>query len=159
MNVGGPAQQVALLTEGLNKEWFTCKVITGRVLKDEGDMNYLLKDPHIIPELHKGSNLLHDLISFWKIYRFLRKEKPDIVHTHTAKAGALGRIAAKLTGVPIIIHTYHGHVFHGYFSPFKSYLIIMAERFLSLITDRIICISKRQRIEIAEYLKRTQSIS
>jgi len=157
MNIGGPAIQVALLSAGLNKEKFYSLVMTGTIGKGEGDMSYLLtKDSAgslVIPELQREPNIVKDIISFYKLCRLIKKEKPDIVHTHTAKAGTIGRLAATLTGVPLIIHTFHGHVFHSYFNPFKTNLFILIERILARCTDKIIVISERQKDEIKRYLK------
>jgi glycosyltransferase involved in cell wall biosynthesis len=81
----------------------------------------------------------------------MRRERPHVVHTHTAKAGFVGRIAARLAGVPVVLHTFHGHVFHSYFSPTKSRLYILIERFGARLSTRIITISPRLREEIANY--------
>ncbi|MDP3789290.1 MAG: glycosyltransferase family 4 protein, partial [Candidatus Omnitrophota bacterium] len=78
---------------------------------------------------------------------------PQIVHTHTAKAGSIGRLAAKAAGVPVIVHTFHGHVFHSYFSPSKTNLFLAIERMLASITDKIITISEKQKDEIRQYLR------
>lgn len=86
-----------------------------------------------------------------KLIRLINIEKPDIVHTHTAKAGTLGRIAAKLTGVPVIIHTFHGHVFHSYFGFFKSKFFLWLERLLAKFTNVIITVGEQQRREIIQY--------
>jgi glycosyltransferase involved in cell wall biosynthesis len=157
MNVGGPSIQAALLSAGLDRDRFSPILITGRVRGNEADMGYLAKElgvkPFPIPELHKGSNIIDDLISFREIYKFLKKEKPDVVHTHGAKAGAIGRVAARLTGVPVIIHTFHGHMFHSYFKPFKTKPFLWIERALARITDKIIVISESQKEEIKRYLK------
>ncbi len=98
----------------------------------------------VLPEMGREVSLFADIKSLWTIYRLLRKEKPHIVHTHTAKAGAIGRLAAFLAGVPVIIHTFHGHVFHSYFSKWKSSFFIFVERLLAKISDAIIVISEHQ---------------
>jgi glycosyltransferase involved in cell wall biosynthesis len=156
MNVGGPAIQAALLSAGLEGDKFSCTLITGQVRPNESDMSYLARElgveSLVIPELHKGSNIIDDLISFCKLYKFLKKEKPDIVHTHGAKAGALGRLAARLTGVPVIIHTFHGHMFRSYYNWLKTKYFLLVERLLARITDKIIVISESQKGEIKRYL-------
>ena len=156
MNVGGPAIQAALLSAGLDKQRFSCTLITGRVLSNESDMSYLAKElgvePLVISELHKGSNLVDDFIGFRKLYKFLKREKPDVMHTHGAKAGALGRLAARLTGVPVVIHTFHGHMFHSYYNRLKTKYFLLIERLLVKITDKIVVISRRQEEEIKRYL-------
>ena len=156
MNIGGPAIQAVLLTAGLNKERFDSILIAGSVSEKEGDMNYLASEngiePLSVPELRRELNLLNDIISFYKIYKFIKREKPNIVHTHTAKAGTIGRLAAKLAGTSLIVHTFHGHIFHGYFSPLKTKFFLLIERMLANITDKIIVISEKQKSEIKRYL-------
>ncbi|MBN1872333.1 MAG: glycosyltransferase, partial [Candidatus Omnitrophica bacterium] len=119
MNIGGPAIQAALLTTGLNRDKFDSTLLTGAICENEGDMTYLVAEqgiePILIAELQREVDIVKDIKGLWKICRYLKKNRPDIIHTHTAKAGAIGRIAAILAGVPVIIHTFHGHVFHSYF--------------------------------------------
>ena len=154
LNIGGAALQVIDLTKLLDKEKFEVSLVTGCEGKDEGNMLSLLGEeevkPILIPELGREISLLDDLKAFAKLFFLIRREKPDIVHTHTAKAGTLGRLAAKLVGAPVIIHTFHGHIFHSYFGPLKTKIFLLIERFLSLFTTRIITISPAQRKEILE---------
>ncbi len=155
LNVGGPAIHTILLTKLLSPERFDSTLITGQVSPTEGDMSYLADEhgvlPHYIPELGREINLRNDLCVLWKLYRQFRILKPAIVHTHTAKAGMLGRVAAKLAGVPVIIHTFHGHVFHSYFSPRKTQFFLWIERTLAKCTDAIITVSPKQREEILSF--------
>jgi glycosyltransferase involved in cell wall biosynthesis len=157
MNIGGPAIQAALLSAGLDKEMFSSALITGQVSSGEGDMSYLAKEsgvePLVISELRREVNIINDLISFYKLYRFVKKEKPDVVHTHMAKAGTIGRLAARLTGVPLVIHTFHGHIFHSYFNSSKTRFFLLIERLLARVTDKIIVISEEQKDEIKRFLK------
>jgi len=157
MNIGGPAIQAVLLCTGINMEGFSSVLITGSVGTEEGDMGYLAAESGIelvvVPELRRELNILGDIISFFKLYGIIKREKPDIVHTHMAKAGTLGRLAARLAGVPVIIHTYHGHVFHSYFSGLKTAFFLAIERMLVGFTDKIIVISERQKDEIKHYLR------
>jgi glycosyltransferase involved in cell wall biosynthesis len=90
----------------------------------------------------------NDLLAFISILKYLRREQPDIVHTHTAKAGALGRVAAWLCRVPVIVHTYHGNVFSGYFSPSKSRAYLATERLLGRLSSHVIAVSGSQWEEI-----------
>jgi glycosyltransferase involved in cell wall biosynthesis len=154
LNVGGPAVHIINLTAGLDPDRFDSQLIVGRPGPDEGDMGYLATqkgiDPLIIPELGRELSPLGDLRTTVKLARILRRDKPDIVETHTAKAGAVGRLAAQLVGVPLIIHVFHGHVFHGYFGPLKSEMFVNVERALARITDRIITVSPAQRRDIAD---------
>ncbi|MBP7022149.1 MAG: glycosyltransferase family 4 protein [Planctomycetes bacterium] len=157
MNIGGPAIHCTLLTAGLDPEKFETTFVTGRVCNFEGDMSYLLEEYNVqaiyIPTLGKNISLFDDIRAFFEIYKIIRKIRPDIVHTHKAKAGALGRVAAFLLKVPFICHTFHGHVFHGYFSKWKSKIFIYIERFLALLTDKIIVISEQQLHEICKVYK------
>ncbi|MBC8034318.1 MAG: glycosyltransferase [Chitinophagaceae bacterium] len=103
-----------------------------------------------ITDMQRSLNLMKDVRAFFHILKLLRKIRPDIVHTHGAKSGLLGRLAAYAVGVKIIIHTYHGHVFHSYFNSFVSSLIVFAERTLARISSKIIAISEKQKIELVE---------
>jgi glycosyltransferase involved in cell wall biosynthesis len=105
----------------------------------------------LIPELGREISPRSDLVTLVKLYRLMRRERPHVVHTHTAKAGFVGRIAARLAGVPVVLHTFHGHVFHGYFSPARTRLFLWIERLGARLSSRIITISPRLRDEIAQY--------
>ncbi len=98
-----------------------------------------------IPSLVRRVSPVHDLRAFFSLWRLMIKEKPAIVHTHTYKAGILGCWAAKIAGVPIIVHTPHGHVFYGHFGPFATRLFIIIERFTAFIMDRIVALSEGER--------------
>lgn len=152
LNIGGPAIHAVLLTEGLNDETVRSILVTGTIGPTEGDMLYFARQhgvtPVVIPELGREISWRDDLVAFWKLYRLLAKERPDVVHTHTAKAGSLGRLAAVLAGVPVRIHTFHGHVFHGYFGRLTTTLFILIERVLALFTTRIVAISEAQRFDL-----------
>jgi glycosyltransferase involved in cell wall biosynthesis len=152
LNVGGPARQACLLHERLRPEFQTV-LITGRPDVGERDMSYLLDSKagvYRIESMSRPVSLFADLASLFAIYRILRREKPDIVHTHTAKAGTIGRVAAVLAGVPVRIHTFHGHVFAGYFGRFKTRVYLAIERFLARFTTRIVTVSEGQAEELAE---------
>ena len=155
LNIGGTASHVILLTQLLSTPRFAPLLVAGQVSPAEGDMSYLAAEkgvtPYIIPELGREIRWQDDVIVLWKFYRLMRAQRPTIVHTHTAKAGLLGRVAAKLAGVPIIVHTFHGHVFHSYFSPRKTQLFLWLERLLGKLTDAIITVSPQQRAEILAY--------
>src|SRR3990167_8395087 len=156
LNIGGPARQATLLSAELAKDGFDCMLITGSLSENEGDMSYVASEegvrPLVIPEIGRELSVWNDLASFFKIYKIIKREKPHIVHTHMAKAGTVGRIAAKAAGVPVIIHTFHGHVFNSYFSGPKTRFFIGIERMLAHFTDKIITVSERQKKEIKEYL-------
>lgn len=166
LNVGGPARHVVWLTEGLRRFGYDTVLVTGVVPDGEDDMNYFAESagvtPLIVSEMSREISL-RDVLAVWKLYRLMRRERPDIVHTHTAKAGTVGRVAgimyrwltpATLIGKPRacrFVHTYHGHVFHSYYGPTKTKIFLMIERTLSrLATDRIVVVSEQQRREINE---------
>ena len=152
MNIGGPSVHVALLSKYINDEPFESLVISGSLAEGEGDMTFLLDDftiRHImLPSMQREISPLADFNSLLRLIRIFRKERPAIVHTNLAKAGIVGRLAAVLTGVPIIIHTFHGHVFAGYFSGWKSKLFIWIEKILALFSTKLIVISDQIREEI-----------
>jgi glycosyltransferase involved in cell wall biosynthesis len=152
LNVGGPAIHVALTTHELERRGHDCTLVVGPVPENEGSMEYYAAEwgvPFVrVPQLVRPLSPWKDLVALWKIYRILRREKPDVVHTHTAKAGTVGRTAALLAGVPVVVHTFHGNIFDGYFSPAKTRLFLAIERFLARFTDRIIAVSKSQRDEL-----------
>lgn len=157
LNVGGPAIHAILLSNALNKIGYRDILVCGKVSESEGDMGYLAKaygiEPVYIPELGREISFKKDIKVFLKLYSIIKKERPDIIHTHTAKAGALGRLAAICAGVPIKIHTFHGHIFDGYFNPARARMFLFIERFLAIFTDRIIMVSKAVKEEIINKLK------
>ena len=158
IHLGGPIYVVAYLTKYLDNR-FETKLIVGPPLDDEISAEYLLDEMEIthtlIPEMQRSFNPFMDIISFIKIRKIIREFKPDIVHTHTTKPGVLGRLAAYLCKVPIIIHTYHGHIFHSYFSGFTSAAIRSIECLLAKISTAIIAISDVQKQEIVDIYKIT----
>jgi glycosyltransferase involved in cell wall biosynthesis len=149
LNVGGPAQHVILLTAGLDRTRFHTTLVTGIVGRGEGDLLPAARargiEPIVVRQLGSAIRPMHDLAALGKLVRLFRQLQPDIVHTHTAKAGAVGRLAARLTRVPRCVHTFHGHVLEGYFSPATTRLFLRIERALAEHTDRIITVSPRLR--------------
>jgi len=163
LNIGGPAIHTILLTDGLDKSRFESLFVCGLIDKDEGDMSYYAVKknvkPVFIPELRREVNLFNDITAFVKIYKIIKSVQPDIVHTHTAKAGTLGRFAAILYNSLrpfrkriILIHTFHGHIFEGYFSIIKTRFFIFVERILAFFTCKIITVSESLKKELI-YLK------
>jgi glycosyltransferase involved in cell wall biosynthesis len=152
LNVGGPAIHVVHLTHEFRKRGHESLLVVGPVPETEGNMEYYAAKWGIplirVDELVRPVSPKKDLIALWKIYRLIRREKPQIVHTHTAKAGTLGRFAALLAGVPITIHTFHGNIFDGYFSPARTRLFLFIERMLAHFTDCIITVSRSQSEEL-----------
>jgi glycosyltransferase involved in cell wall biosynthesis len=156
LNIGGPAIHATLLTAALNDGVaFNSTLVTGTTAPHEGDMFDFARahgvQPVVLPSLGREISPMDDLVSLAQMVKLLRRLQPDVVHTHMAKAGTVGRVAARVCGVPLIVHTYHGHVFHSYFSPAKTRVILTIERALGLATNRIIAIGDGQRDEIASY--------
>lgn len=142
------------ITALLREAGYQSALISGKLGRGEGDMSYLAErvgvQPLYVPRLGRDISPLRDLATLVQLYRLLRREQPTIVHTHTAKAGFVGRLAAKLAGVPLIFHTYHGHVFHSYFGAAKTGFYIALERFGAALSTRIIAVSPNLRREIGE---------
>lgn len=156
LNIGGPAIHAILLTKALNDgAVFESTLVTGTTAPHEGDMLDVARaqavEPVVLPALGREISPLDDLVSLARMVTLVRDLRPDIVHTHMAKAGTIGRLAARLCGVPLIIHTYHGHVFHSYFSPAKTRVFLTIERALGRATNRIVVVGDGQRAEIASY--------
>jgi len=154
LNIGGAALHAILLADGLRPEYQTL-LVTGRESATEGSMLPLAVEKRVpivtIPELRREIDPLNDVIAFFKLLRVIRRVRPQIIHTHTAKAGFIGRIAALLCRAPVIIHTFHGHVFRGYFGPTKTSILLMLERCLALFSSRILTVSEQQREELANF--------
>ena len=200
LNIGGPARNAMILTEEFStsleqhvpskvegyssseveKIKYETVLICGEAERSEGDMMYLAREkgikPIIIKELGRELSWKDDWAAFWKIYKVICEVRPDIIHTHTAKAGAIGRMAGVLYKVIrfstqpnilracredirlrsnniVIIHTFHGHVFSGYFGKIKTLFFIWVERFLALFTDKIITVSENLKGELVEKFK------
>ncbi len=164
LNVGGPARHVLWLTESINDSFHSTELVVGTVPEGEDDMAYFAEQlgirPTYLPQLTREITF-NDVVALWKLYLEMCRKQPDIVHTHTAKAGTLGRIAAilyrrltigALIGRPRqvkIVHTFHGHVFHSYYGRLGSSIFLFIERLLArFATDRIVVISRRQFEEI-----------
>ncbi|HKR15583.1 MAG TPA: glycosyltransferase [Pyrinomonadaceae bacterium] len=164
LNVGGPAKHVVWLTTALQDAVYRSVLVTGSVPAGEEDMSYFADEagvkPFYIPEMSREISP-NDAVTVWKIFRLLLRERPDIVHTHTAKAGTVGRVAGffyrwltpgTLIGRPRrckFVHTYHGHVFHSYYGRGRTRMFLAVERLLArLVTDRLIVISEQQGAEI-----------
>jgi glycosyltransferase involved in cell wall biosynthesis len=166
LNVGGPARHVVWLTAGLKSAGYDTLLIAGVVPTGEDDMSYVAQKagvaPLILPHMSREISP-QDALTVWKLFRLMLREKPDLVHTHTAKAGTVGRVAgfmyrwltpATLIGQPRqcrFVHTYHGHVFHSYYGATRTRLFLAIEKLLArLATDRVIVITEQQRREINE---------
>ncbi|HSK62376.1 MAG TPA: glycosyltransferase [Pyrinomonadaceae bacterium] len=169
LNVGGPAKHVVWLTSGLEEAGFKSLLVTGTVPPGEEDMSYFAAEagvtPLYIPEMSREISL-KDAVTTWKLFRLLLRERPDIVHTHTAKAGTVGRVAGLfyrwltpgvLVGRPRpckFVHTYHGHVFHSYYGPLTTRAFLTIETLLArLVTDRLVVVSEQQAEEIGRIFR------
>ena len=155
---GGSAQNTYLSLLGLKKKNYQLSLVSGLSLESEmkyEEIKAKEKDIQILesegikfiqcPFLLRKINIIKDLRAFFDIWRIIKKYNPLIVHTHSSKAGLMGRLAAKLAGTPIIVHTPHGHVFFGYFGPLKTKLFIIFEKLASRITDKIVALTNREK--------------
>jgi glycosyltransferase involved in cell wall biosynthesis len=151
-NIGGPIYNAVLLSAFMPEEYETL-LIGGMPEVNEANSLYIAEkygvSPVLISEMQREPNLINDNKALKKIKEIIRTFQPDIVHTHASKAGALGRKAAFDCGVPIVIHTFHGHIFHSYFSWWKTSLYQLIERRLSKKTTGIIAISAIQKNELS----------
>ncbi len=169
LNVGGPARHVTWLTKELQNEEFDSLLVAGTVPPGEENMEYFAEQhgiaPYFLPEMSRELSL-RDITSLYKLYRKIKNERPDIIHTHTAKAGTVGRVAgflyrwltwSSLLGRPRrvrIVHTFHGHVFHSYYGKAKTRIFLIIERLLArFATDRIVVISPQQKREINAHFR------
>ena len=161
LNIGGPAIQAVSLTARLKAFGYNSLLVHGALSPGEGDMGYLLQREGVealkLQNLQRSVNPKTDFNAACQLYRLLCDFEPDVVHTHTAKAGALGRLAARFYNLthgrrhPVrIVHTYHGHVFDGYFGKRSTAVFLGLERWLARWTDRIIAISPRIADEISK---------
>ncbi len=155
-NLGGPTYNAAYLTKYLPQEYETM-LIGGKEEESEANSHYILDnlglEANIIPEMQRSINPRRDMQAMNKIKEIIRTFKPDIVHTHASKAGALGRRAASRLKVPVIIHTFHGHVFDAYFSGVKSQMYQMIERNLAKKSTKIIALSEIQKHDLVSKYK------
>lgn len=154
MNIGGPAVQVSGLMQGMDKAVFNQELITGRCLDDEVD--YLeSKLPNLkvtrIETLSRRVSIFSEISTLISLIKKIREFKPDIIHTHLAKAGVIGRVASLLSGHKSIrIHTYHGHLLTGYFTGYKLALLIFVEKFLAKVTNHLVAVGEKVKEDLIE---------
>ena len=152
MNVGGPAVQVSGLMRGMNSTEFDHRLYTGFCASDEADyLDTVAKDIYAvrIEGFGRRVSLVGDLKAFLSLMREIRNFKPHVIHTHTAKAGFLGRIASILSfHSSIRIHTFHGHLLNGYFGSFKRILVVLAEKILAIFTDQLLAVGDKVRHDL-----------
>jgi glycosyltransferase involved in cell wall biosynthesis len=146
LNIGGPSLHVILLSSGLRPLGYETRLVVGKESPHEGNMLPLAAEKDVVCESMVGLGReiapLSDLRALTGLHRLMRQWRPAIVHTHTAKAGVLGRIAARAAGVPTVVHTYHGHVLRGYFSPAKTALFRWLETRLATTADALVAVSE-----------------
>lgn len=146
LNIGGPSVHVILLSAGLAPLGYETRLVVGRESPREGNMLSLAAEKSVVCEAMAGLGReiapLSDLRALFGLVRLLRAWRPAIVHTHTAKAGFLGRLAARAAGVPVVVHTYHGHVLRGYFSPARTAFFRWLETRLASMADAIVAVSE-----------------
>ena len=156
LNIGGPAQHAVLLNHGLARLGYETHLVSGALRPEEGSMAYVAERygeiPLHVPELVTDSSFgPRDLRAVRTLARIIRRVRPHVVHTHTTKAGVVGRLAAMLMRTPAVVHTYHGHVLHGYFPAWKNRLLHSLEAGLGLMTDRLIAVSAGVRDDLLRY--------
>ena len=144
LNIGGPTYNVCYLTKHLGDSFETL-LIAGQEDASEGSSLYIAESmgltPRLIPSMRRSINFSQDHKAYLEVRKIIREFKPHIVHTHAAKAGAIGRYAAYKEKVPVILHTYHGHVFHSYFNKIKTGVFLTIERFLARRSSALIALS------------------
>ena len=157
LNVGGPARHVTILDRGLGARGYDTLLVYGTSGPQEGSLERLADGLPTVPiqDLGRRIRLTSDLRAFVRLVRLMFARQPQVVQFHTAKAGALGRVAALLYNGTrrkrhraVIVHTFHGHVLEGYFGRVGNWLARVAERALGLITDCVIAISESQRRDL-----------
>lgn len=154
MNMGGPAVQVSGLMRGFNSIDFDQRLYTGFCAADEADyLEVVATDvkANRIVGLGRHVNFIGDMKAFVALVKAIRSYKPDVIHTHTAKAGFLGRIASIVSfHQSVRVHTFHGHLLNGYFRPFKRLLIVIAEKVLAIFTHQLLAVGDKVRQDLLE---------
>jgi glycosyltransferase involved in cell wall biosynthesis len=155
LNVGGPALHVSYLAAGLADRGYDTTLVAGTLARGEESMAGVAEQRGVtvvaLDELHREVAPLNDLRAVVHLAKLIRRERPDILHTHTAKAGAVGRVAALLSGSArpaIIVHTFHGHVLRGYFNPLTAFGFRLLERWLATFTTALIAVSPEVRDDL-----------
>ena len=155
LNMGGPALHVAYLTAGLAERGYETTLVAGSLARGEDSMAFVADELGLrvrsLPELHREISPVRDAIAAFRLARLVRRERPAILHTHTAKAGAVGRMAALLAGSarpPIVVHTFHGHVLRGYFDPVRTAGFRLLERLLARTSTVLVAVSPQVRDDL-----------
>lgn len=154
LNVGGPSVHVILLTAGLRERGYETRLVVGVEAPREGNLLELAAEKGVdclqMAGLGREIRFLSDLRAFWGLRRMIREYRPAIVHTHTAKAGVLGRLAARLSGVPVVVHTYHGHVLRGYFGPLTTAFYRAIETLMGTLSDALVAVSEAVKRDLVD---------
>ena len=154
LNIGGPSLHVILLSQGLRPLGYETRLVVGRESPREGNLLALAAERGVACESMAGLGReiapLQDLRALFGLVRLMRTWRPAIVHTHTAKAGLLGRLAARAARVPTVVHTFHGHVLRGYFSPPREALFRRLEGFLARAADALVAVSESVKRDLVE---------
>lgn len=154
--IGGPVINATYLSRYMPPDYETMLVV-GAQEEHEQDAGHLTEalgiQPVVVPQMKRSINFSEDRRAYLKLKEIIARFKPDIVHTHAAKSGTLGRLAAKACKVPVIVHTFHGHVFHSYFNPLKTKAFIQIERWLANQSSGIVAISDIQKSELSATYK------
>ncbi|MFN8224346.1 MAG: glycosyltransferase family 4 protein [Gaiellales bacterium] len=154
LNVGGPALHVAYLSSGLVEHGYETTLVAGEIAHGEESMERVASERGVsivrLPGLSREVSPLRDLVSVWRLAALIRRVRPDVVHTHTAKAGAVGRAAVTLAGHRgiVVVHTFHGHVLRGYFGTLGSLVFRAIETALARVSDRLVAVSPEVRDEL-----------
>lgn len=157
LNMGGPAIHVANLAAGLETRGYHTTLVAGSLARGEDSMAFVAERLGVsivsVPEMEREIAPLHDMQSAWQLARLIGEIRPHILHTHTAKAGAIARAAAVLAGSarpPIVLHTFHGHVLKGYFGPVRTAIFRQVERTLARASDVLVAVSPEVRDDLVE---------
>jgi glycosyltransferase involved in cell wall biosynthesis len=155
LNMGGPTLNVSYLTKGLDERGYETTLVAGKLARGEDSMAFAAEELGIevipVPALHRELSPIYDTVSVKRLVAEIQRVRPHILHTHTAKAGAVGRMAALLAGdarPPVIVHTFHGHVLRGYFDPVRTEIFRETEKFLARHTTRLIAVGPEVRDDL-----------
>jgi glycosyltransferase involved in cell wall biosynthesis len=155
LNMGGPALHVSYLARGLDERGYETTLVAGELARGEDTMAYVAEEQGVevrrVGQLRREVSPLNDPFAIARMVKLIRDVRPHILHTHTAKAGAVGRTAALLAGdarPPIVVHTYHGHVLRGYFDPARTQVFRETERLLALKTTRLIAVGPQVKDDL-----------
>src|SRR6058998_1796333 len=156
--MGGPALHVAYLTAGLRERNYDTTLVAGTLARGEDSMAFVAEGLDVnvvsVPELGREISFVRDLVATFRLAALLRRERPQILHTHTAKAGTVGRLAALLAGEarpPIVVHTFHGHVLRGYFDPLRTAGFRLLERLLARTSTALVAVSPQVRDDLVAF--------